>query len=63
MRFAAPPKLLEPRSGDSTSGVPMFHTGSGRSVLVRESSIQKARSVLEGDDGLDRGEPLFSYPL
>ncbi|TVU21686.1 hypothetical protein EJB05_31338, partial [Eragrostis curvula] len=52
---------------------PMFQTGSGKSVLVSERSVQKARSVLEeeGDANRDNHKlvnlekkfPMFASPL
>ncbi|RCV24794.1 hypothetical protein SETIT_5G114900v2 [Setaria italica] len=58
---------------DSGSSFPMFQTGSGKSVLVSESSVQKARAVLEeeGDankenckfDKMDKKFPVFASPL
>lgn len=47
-------KLIEGGDG-ARRGVPMFRTGSGRSVSVSESSIRKARSVLGGGDTTVRG--------
>ncbi|ONK62624.1 uncharacterized protein A4U43_C07F6110 [Asparagus officinalis] len=55
----APPKLLElGAGGDRTGGAPMFRTGSGRSVSVRETSVQSAKSFLEGGNAVDRGADL-----
>ncbi|XP_073104918.1 protein BREAST CANCER SUSCEPTIBILITY 2 homolog B isoform X2 [Elaeis guineensis] len=58
-------KLIEGGDGDRR-GVPMFRTGSGRSVSVSESSIRKATSVLGGGDttvredgGGAEGFPIF----
>ena len=47
-------KLIEGGDGDRRV-VPMFRTGSGRSVSVSESSIRKATSVLGGGDTTVRG--------
>ncbi|KAJ6798764.1 protein BREAST CANCER SUSCEPTIBILITY 2-like protein B-like [Iris pallida] len=47
-------KLLEDRDRGGGEGAPMFRTGSGRSVSVTESSIRKARSLLDGGSGADR---------
>ncbi|MQL76987.1 hypothetical protein Taro_009393 [Colocasia esculenta] len=47
----APPQLLAGRGGGESGAVPMFTTGSGRSVSVRQSSVQKAAFVLGGPDG------------
>lgn len=39
------------------AGFPMFRTGLGKSVTVRQSSIRKAAAVLEGEN-LDIGKLL-----
>jgi hypothetical protein len=41
--------------GDSGSSFPMFQTGTGKSVLVSESSVQKARAVLEEEGDTNKG--------
>ncbi|PKA63193.1 hypothetical protein AXF42_Ash020566 [Apostasia shenzhenica] len=56
---AAPPKHLGVRGGD-VGGSAMFTTGSGRSVSVRQSSIQKARSILEGENITDKESAMGS---
>jgi len=33
----------------------MFRTGSGKSVLISESSVQKARAVLEEEGNINEG--------
>jgi breast cancer 2 susceptibility protein len=33
----------------------MFQTGSGKSVLISESSVQKARAVLEEEGNIKKG--------
>ncbi|CAN1276935.1 Protein BREAST CANCER SUSCEPTIBILITY 2 homolog B [Linum perenne] len=43
-------KLMESANGDEGS-TPMFRTGSGKSVVLKQSSISKALSVL-GDEGV-----------
>lgn len=49
-------KLLE--NGDAASqGLPMFRTGSGKSVALKQSSIAKALSVLGDEDGDDFPDP------
>ncbi|OEL14131.1 Protein BREAST CANCER SUSCEPTIBILITY 2-like protein B [Dichanthelium oligosanthes] len=58
---------------DSGSSLPMFQTGSGKSVLLSESSVRKARAVLEEQvDGnrencklvnMDKKFPVFASPL
>ena len=40
--------VLEGGGGDG--GFPMFRTGSGKSVMVSQSSIRKAAAVLEGEN-------------
>ncbi|XP_039810956.1 protein BREAST CANCER SUSCEPTIBILITY 2 homolog A-like isoform X6 [Panicum virgatum] len=58
---------------DCGNSLPMFQTGSGKSVLVSESSVRKARAVLE-DEGdvnrencklvkMDKKFPVFTSPL
>ncbi|PNT69978.1 hypothetical protein BRADI_2g03990v3 [Brachypodium distachyon] len=39
---------------DYGSQLPMFQTGSGKSVLISESSVQKARAVLEEECNMNR---------
>ena len=41
--------------GDCGSQLPMFQTGSGKSVLSSESSVQKARAVLEEEGNINKG--------
>ncbi|XP_039810962.1 protein BREAST CANCER SUSCEPTIBILITY 2 homolog B-like isoform X11 [Panicum virgatum] len=41
---------------DCGNSLPMFQTGSGKSVLVSESSVRKARAVLEDEGDVNRGE-------
>ncbi|KAM0883363.1 hypothetical protein ACQ4PT_031677 [Festuca glaucescens] len=40
--------------GDRGSQLPMFQTGSGKSVLISESSVQKARAVLEEEGNINK---------
>ncbi|KAM0918866.1 hypothetical protein ACQ4PT_008593 [Festuca glaucescens] len=40
--------------GDCGSQLPMFQTGSGKSVLISESSVQKARAVLEEEGNINK---------
>nr|CAB3476155.1 unnamed protein product [Digitaria exilis] len=40
---------------DCGSSLPMFQTGSGKSVLVTENSVRKARAVLEEESAVNRG--------
>ena len=40
---------------DCGGQVPMFQTGSGKSVLISESSVQKARAVLEEEHNINKG--------
>ncbi|KAJ0978350.1 hypothetical protein J5N97_013824 [Dioscorea zingiberensis] len=51
-------ELREGGGGGCVGGVPMFRTASGRSVSVRESSIQKAESVLAERDIPERGASM-----
>ncbi|XP_044338914.1 protein BREAST CANCER SUSCEPTIBILITY 2 homolog B isoform X2 [Triticum aestivum] len=67
--------LLEQRNfmeKDSGSQLPLFRTGSGKSVLISESSVQKARAVLEEQGinkdnhkllNMDKKIPVFASPL
>ncbi|VAH57277.1 unnamed protein product [Triticum turgidum subsp. durum] len=69
--------LLEQRNlkgyKDSGSQLPMFRTGSGKSVLISESSVQKAKAVLEEEVkinrdnhnllNMDKNIPVFASPL
>ncbi|CAO2193802.1 unnamed protein product [Urochloa humidicola] len=58
---------------DCGSSLPVFQTGSGKSVLVSESSVQKARAVLEEQGDVNRENcklvkigkkfPVFASPL
>nr|CAB3472097.1 unnamed protein product [Digitaria exilis] len=45
---------------DCGSSLPMFQTGSGKSVLVTENSVRKARAVLEEESAVNRAELLFT---
>ncbi|CAI0424122.1 unnamed protein product, partial [Linum tenue] len=49
------PKLLE-NAKDGGGSAPIFRTGSGKSVALKQSSIAKALSVLSDGDGLGTGE-------
>lgn len=51
-------KLLENRD-EGVGKFPMFKTGLGRSVAVKQSSIAKALSVLGNGADTDRGLVLF----
>uniref|UniRef100_A0A453E1Z8 Uncharacterized protein n=1 Tax=Aegilops tauschii subsp. strangulata TaxID=200361 RepID=A0A453E1Z8_AEGTS len=68
--------LLEQRNfteKDCGGQLPMFRTGSGKSVLISESSMQKAKAVLEEEVkinrdnhnllNLDKNIPVFASPL
>nr|XP_045090587.1 protein BREAST CANCER SUSCEPTIBILITY 2 homolog B isoform X12 [Aegilops tauschii subsp. strangulata] len=46
--------FMEKGYKDSGSQLPMFRTGSGKSVLISENSVQKARAVLE-EQGINKG--------
>ncbi|XP_044355437.1 uncharacterized protein [Triticum aestivum] len=58
---------------DCGGQLPMFRTGSGKSVLISESSMQKAKAVLEEEVkinrdnhnllNLDKNIPVFASPL
>ncbi|CAL4951790.1 unnamed protein product [Urochloa decumbens] len=58
---------------DRGSSLPMFQTGSGKSVLVSESAVHKARAVLEEEGDVNRENcklvkmgkkfPAFASPL
>ncbi|CAL4978042.1 unnamed protein product [Urochloa decumbens] len=58
---------------DRGSSLPMFQTGSGKSALVSESAVQKARAVLEEEGDVNRENcklvkmgkkfPAFASPL
>ncbi|KAM3347015.1 hypothetical protein ACQJBY_021162 [Aegilops geniculata] len=58
---------------DSGSQLPLFRTGSGKSVLISESSVQKAKAVLEEEVkinrdnhnllNMDKNIPVFASPL
>ncbi|CAM0879681.1 unnamed protein product [Alopecurus aequalis] len=58
---------------DCGGQLPMFRTGSGKSVLVSESSVKKARTVLEEERNInndnqkllnmDKQFPVFTSPL
>ncbi|XP_010037674.2 protein BREAST CANCER SUSCEPTIBILITY 2 homolog B isoform X2 [Eucalyptus grandis] len=55
-------KLLE--NGDAASrSLPMFRTGSGKSVALKQSSVAKALSVLGDEDGDDFPDPGCSRLL
>ncbi|KAF7849345.1 hypothetical protein BT93_L0963 [Corymbia citriodora subsp. variegata] len=49
-------KLLE-NGGVASQSLPMFRTGSGKSVALKQSSIAKALSVLGDEDGDDFPDP------
>uniref|UniRef100_A0ACD5VKF8 Uncharacterized protein n=1 Tax=Avena sativa TaxID=4498 RepID=A0ACD5VKF8_AVESA len=59
--------------GECGSQLPMFQTGSGKSVLIRESSVQKAKAVLEEESNINKDNhkllnmdqkfPVFTSPL
>ncbi|KAM3197159.1 hypothetical protein ACQJBY_072686 [Aegilops geniculata] len=65
--------FMEKGYEDSGSQLPMFRTGSGKSVLISESSVQKARAVLEEEGKINRDNhkllnmdkkiPVFASPL
>ncbi|XP_044974860.1 protein BREAST CANCER SUSCEPTIBILITY 2 homolog A-like isoform X3 [Hordeum vulgare subsp. vulgare] len=68
--------LLEQRNftgKDYGNQLPMFQTGSGKSVLISESSVQKAKAVLEEEVKINRDNynllntdkniPVFASPL
>ncbi|XP_037411656.1 protein BREAST CANCER SUSCEPTIBILITY 2 homolog B-like isoform X9 [Triticum dicoccoides] len=64
--------FMEKGYQDSGSQLPMFRTGSGKSVLISESSVQKARAVLEEQGinkdnhkllNMDKKIPVFASPL
>ncbi|KAH8489969.1 hypothetical protein H0E87_025256 [Populus deltoides] len=42
---------LRKKGNEDNGNAPIFHTGSGKSVVLKQSSIAKALSVLGGDDG------------
>ncbi|KAK9289849.1 hypothetical protein L1049_008009 [Liquidambar formosana] len=48
-------KLLEDDGGGGGESSPMFRTGLGKSVVLKQSSIAKALSVLGEDDTIDKG--------
>lgn len=55
-------KLLE--NGDEGGGeAPMFRTGLGKSVVLKQSSIAKALSVLGDDDAVNSGAFLSLYVI
>ncbi|KAG2595489.1 protein BREAST CANCER SUSCEPTIBILITY 2 homolog B-like isoform X1 [Panicum virgatum] len=66
-------KLATKGYEDCGNSLPMFQTGSGKSVLVSESSVQKARAVLEEEGDVNRENcklvkmdkkfPVFASPL
>uniref|UniRef100_A0ACD5TRR7 Uncharacterized protein n=1 Tax=Avena sativa TaxID=4498 RepID=A0ACD5TRR7_AVESA len=59
--------------GECGIQLPVFRTGSGKSVLIRESSVQKARAVLEEESNINKDNhkllnmdqkfPVFTSPL
>ncbi|XP_037404376.1 protein BREAST CANCER SUSCEPTIBILITY 2 homolog B-like isoform X6 [Triticum dicoccoides] len=64
--------FMEKGYKDSGSQLPLFRTGSGKSVLISESSVQKARAVLEEQGinkdnhkllNMDKKIPVFASPL
>lgn len=48
---------------DCGSPLPMFQTGSGKSVLVSESSVQKARAVLEEEGDANTNQSYLLYSM
>ncbi|URE10493.1 BRCA2, helical [Musa troglodytarum] len=52
---------IETTSGGQDDRFPLFRTGSGKSVTIKESSLRKAAAVLEGN-GINKDEvfPMFS---
>lgn len=50
--------LQNPEDGDG--GAPMFKTGLGKSVSVKQTSIEKALSLLADDNAPDLGFSLLS---
>ncbi|XP_037411546.1 protein BREAST CANCER SUSCEPTIBILITY 2 homolog B-like [Triticum dicoccoides] len=65
--------FMEKGYEDCGSQLPIFQTGSGKSVLISESSVQKAKVVLEEEVkinidnhnllNLDKNIPVFASPL
>ncbi|XP_044974947.1 protein BREAST CANCER SUSCEPTIBILITY 2 homolog A-like isoform X2 [Hordeum vulgare subsp. vulgare] len=65
--------FMEKGYEDCGSQLPMFRTGSGKSVLISENSVQKARAVLEEQGkisrdnpkllNMDKKIPVFASPL
>lgn len=53
--FSLAEVLKPPCSNSGNYDVPMFQTGSGKSVLVKQSSISRALSVLQAGDDLETG--------
>ena len=48
---------------DCGSQLPMFQTRSGKSVLVSESSVQKARAVLEEEGDVNTKQSYLLYSM
>jgi hypothetical protein len=48
---------------DCRSPLPMFQTGSGKSVLVSESLVQKARAVLEEEGDVNTKQSYLLYSM
>ncbi|XP_043697660.1 protein BREAST CANCER SUSCEPTIBILITY 2 homolog B-like isoform X2 [Telopea speciosissima] len=53
--FQGSSKLMQTKAGGN-DGLPMFRTGSGKSVAVKQSSLLKALSVLGEEDAARNGE-------
>ncbi|URE34013.1 BRCA2, helical [Musa troglodytarum] len=50
-------KGIETTSGGQDDRFPLFRTGSGKSVTIKESSLRKAAAVLEGN-GINKGDKI-----
>ncbi|KAJ8503827.1 hypothetical protein OPV22_004713 [Ensete ventricosum] len=48
---------IKTTSGGQYDGFPLFSTGSGKSVTIKESSLRKAAAVLEGN-GIHKGDKI-----
>ncbi|URD81443.1 BRCA2, helical [Musa troglodytarum] len=48
---------IETTSGGQDDRFPLFRTGSGKSVTIKESSLRKAAAVLEGN-GINKGDKI-----
>lgn len=53
---------LRKKGNEDNGNAPIFHTGSGKSVVLKQSSIAKALSVLGDDDGYS-GNPGNCFSL